>query len=518
MMKFLRSQSQTVLVLILVVIGGSFLFYGNVGSLLTSSTGRGNDFGRIDNQDLSVAELYQAVRTTRDALVMSGHAQQLSEPGGRAAVAQEAWRQLLLLHEADRLHVQISDQELIDYIQSQSIFQKDGAYSPELYAKQMTTLQNNFHISPDAFETVVRNSLRTDAVSRALFSPVRAGADNVAADYGKYFGPTQVSVVTFDPKAVAGTVKVTPDEVQAEYKAHPDDPTYRTPEKRKVDYVLLSLTPEQAKLPAKDKAAAIEALGEKALDFALSLQPDPANGGSNQTALPDFQAAAKKKGLGVQTTDFFSTETSPSGLPPSPAFNNAAFALTKDDPVSKVVELDNGVAVLHLDDIQMSDLKPLDQVQADIVKKLQQTKAAQQVQLLSQIMAATLKQMVAGGTDFKKAAEGQKLSVQTLPPFVPAKIPEGDQRLQMIAYATLDLPVGGVSKAVPMEGDNSVVVIHVDSRAPADPTGLADFETRFRQRQDEQVRNSVYMDWAEWMSKRPGTHKPPDLDQYGGVE
>ena len=353
MMKFLRSQSQTVLVLILVVIGGSFLFYGNVGNLLTSSTGRGSDFGRIDNQDLSVAELYQAVRTTRDALVMAGHAEQLNQPGGRAALAEEAWRQLLLLHEADRLHVEISDQELIDYIQNQSIFQKDGVYSPDLYQKQMTLLQNNLHISPDAFETVVRNSLRTDAVSRALFSPVRAGGANVDAEYGKYFGPTQVSVVTFDPKTVAATVPVTPDEIQAEYKAHPDDPEYRTPEKRKVDYVMLSLTPDDAKKPAKEKATAIEALGEKALDFALSLQPDPGNGGTSQTALPDFKSAAQKKGLSVQTTDFFANDTPPSGMAPSPAFNNAAFSLTKDDPVSKVVELDNGVAVLHLDDIQM---------------------------------------------------------------------------------------------------------------------------------------------------------------------
>ena len=419
MMKFLRSQSQTVLVLILVVIGASFLFYGNVGSLLTSSTGRGSDFGRIDNQDLSVAELYQAVRTTRDGLLMNGRAQQLAQSGARAAVAQEAWRQLLLLHEADRLHVQVSDEELVTYIQS--IFQKDGAYSPDLYQKAMTALQSNYHISPDAFEAVVRDGLRSEAVKGILFSPVRAGGADIDTAYAKYFGPTQISVVTFDPKTVAATLKVNPDEIQAEYKAHPDDPAYRTAEKRKVDYVLLSLTPEQAKLPAKDKAAAIEALGEKALDFALSLQPDPANTGSTQSAPPDFQTAAKKKGLDVQTTDYFAADTPPSGLPPSPAFNNAAFGLTTDDPVSKVVELDNGVAVLRLDDIQMSQLKPLDQVKADIVKKLQQTKASEQVGLMSQIMAATLKQAVAGGTDFRKAAAAQRLSLQTLPSFLPEK-------------------------------------------------------------------------------------------------
>ena len=36
MMKFLRSQSQTVLVVVLGVIGLGFLFYGNSGNLLTT--------------------------------------------------------------------------------------------------------------------------------------------------------------------------------------------------------------------------------------------------------------------------------------------------------------------------------------------------------------------------------------------------------------------------------------------------------------------------------------------------
>jgi parvulin-like peptidyl-prolyl isomerase len=516
MMKFLRSQSQTVLIVILGVIGASFLFYGNVGNLLTGSGGRGNDFGRIDGQDLSVAELYDAVRSTRDALVMSGHAQQLSAPGGRAAIAQEAWRQLLLLHEADSLHIQLTDQELIDDIHNQPIFQKNGVYSPELYQAQMTTLQNTFHISPDAFEEVVRNSLRTDAVSKALFSTVRTSVRDVSAEYEKYDGATQVSEVIFDPKMRAATTPVSPDEIAAEYKAHPDNPAYRTPEKRKVDYILLPLAADQAMLPAKEKNAAIEALGEKALDFVLALQPEPANGGSSTP--PDFFAEAKKRGLNPQTTDFFAADAPPAGLPPSPAFNSAAFSLSKENPVSKVVELDNGVAVLHLDDVQPSELKPLDEVKGEITRQLQQTKAVQETQVAAEISAQSMRaQLAKGGGDFKALAAAQKLNVQTLPSFIPTKVSQNDERLATIAYASTELPVGGISNPIPLTGD-TVAIIHVDSRQPADPSGLAAFELRFREKEDEQVRNLVYVDWAEWMSKRPGTHKPPELDQYGGVE
>jgi peptidyl-prolyl cis-trans isomerase D len=530
MMKFLRSQSQTVLVVVLGVIGLGFLFYGNSGNFLTTGSGHvSNDFGRIDGEDLTVAELTDAVRNTRDAIAIHGESDKLRQPGASDQVAEEAWRQLLLLREADRLHIVISDQELIDYIRSQSVFQKDGAYSPEVYEKMMAELGNILHVSADAgvdpiantkaiFETVLRNDLRIEAVRKALFSGVRNSARDVSAQFEKYYGPVTVSLVTFDPKSFVAAAQVTPAEIEAEYKAHPENPAYRTTEKRKVDYVLFLLTPDQTKLPDAKKAAAKDALGQKALDFALALQPEPSASGENAPPPPDFLAEANKLGLAPATTDFFAADTPPANVPPSPAFNTAAFSLTKDNPVSQVVELDNGVAVLHLAEIQPSDLRPLEEVKADIQKQLQQTKGQQTAQITAQIMAKTLQGAVAKGADFKTAAAGMKLKVETLPSFVPINAPQKDERLLTIAYATTSLTPGQVSDPVPMQADNTILVLHIDSRATADPANLADFETRFRQSQDQQLQSTVYIDWANWKSKQPGTHKPPELDQYGSVE
>jgi peptidyl-prolyl cis-trans isomerase D len=529
MMKFLRSQSQTVLVVVLGVIGLGFLFYGNSGNFLTSGSGRvSNDFGRIDGEDLTVAELTDAVRNTRYSLIINGHAQDLRQPGASGQIAQEAWRQLLLLREADRLHIVISDQELVNYIQSLPPFQKDGVYSPEVYEKMMKQLGNILHLSAEdgvdpvantkaIFETVLRNDLCTRAVSNALFSSVRSSARDVSDKYEKYYGPATVSFVTFDPKSFVAAAQVTPAEIEAEYKDHPLNPAYRTQEKRKVDYVLFLLTPDQAKLPDAQKAAAKDALGQKALDFALAFQPEPSASGETPPP-PDFLAEANKRSVAPATTDFFAADTPPANVPPSPAFNNAAFSLTKDNPISKVVELDNGVAVLHLSEIQPSDLRPLEEVKADIVKQLQQSKGQQTANIMAQIMAKTLQSNVEKGADFKTVATGMKLKVETLPAFVPVNAPKNDQRLQTIAYATTSLAPGQVSDPVPVQADSTTLILHLDSRGPADPAGLAEFETRFRQAQDQELRSMVYIDWANWKSKQPGTHKPPELDAYGGVE
>ncbi len=497
--------------------------------MLTGSGGHiSDDYGKIDGSDLTVSDLTTAIRNTRYSLVLSGRAQQLAQPGVRAQVAQEAWRQLLLLREADCLHIQVSDNELGDFIRSQPLFQKDGVFSPEVYQSVMGQLQIFSRIPLDAgsdplmttkttYENVMRDNLRAQAVKSALFSSVRGSAADLSEQYEKFYGPATVDLITFDPKTIENSVQIAPEEIEAEYKAHPMNPDYRTKEKRNIDYVIFPLTADQAKLPAKDKAAAINALGEKALDFALAFQPEPsANGATNP--VPDFNSEAKKRGLTPVTTGFFTVDAPPSGLPPSPSFNNAAFELTKDNAISKVVELDNGVAVLHLAEIQPSDILPLDQVKAGIIAALRAAKAVQTEELAAGKASGDLKAAMAKGATFAAAAASLNLKVETVPAFVPRKVPATDAKLRVAAYVATTLSPGQVSDAAPIQGTDSMVIVHLDSRAKADPAGLSDFAKQFGEMQNQQLQTWTYLDWANWESNLRGTRRPPNLDSYGGVE
>jgi peptidyl-prolyl cis-trans isomerase D len=529
MMKFLRSQSQFVLVVLAVLCLG-FLFYGS-GNLLTGSGQRAsNDFGRIEGDDVSVAQLYDAVRSTREKLIMNGQQQILQQPDAAKRIAGAAWGQMLLEHEADKLHIAISDQEVVNRIKEYPNFQKNGVFNLDTYKAQMKFMQFMLRIPQDGsvdptaatqatFEKLIREELRSNAVMGALFGTIRSTAHDVTEEYEKYDGPATVSYVVFDPAALASTVHVTEADIENEYKEHPTNPAYRTKEKRKVDYVLILLSPEQQKLPDDQKTKAKDALGQKALDFALAFQPNPsATSGGSTPPTPDFQAEAKKRGLALGTTDFFTDDSTPAGVPPSPAFNSAAFGLTKDNPISKVVELDNGVAVIHLDEIQPSELQPLEALKPAIEKQLQQSKAVEMAEAKAKLSSAVLKAAVAKGTDFKTAAAALKLNVVTAPSFVPTKVPATDSKLQAVAYASVSLKPGEVSVPVPIQSDENFIVAHLDSRAPADPAGLTTFETQFRQERDQQLRDAAYSDWVVWMGKQPGTHAPPDLDAYGSAD
>jgi peptidyl-prolyl cis-trans isomerase D len=514
MMKFLRSQSQTVLILILAFICVGFFFYGNSGMLNGGGGGGPTDFGRIDGENLSVADLYGAVRNMRNLTMLEGRDQDVSP----AQIAEEAWQQQLALHEANKLHIDVSDADLLAFIQSRPEFQKDGVYSPELYRTAMTNLQNIRHISPDAYAGLIHDELRTQALYRTLFSSIRAIGADVQAQYQKQYGPVQISYISYPAAPFVAAAKVTPQEIEAAYKANPMNPAYRTDEKRQVEYVLFPLDPSQMKLADKDKTTAIQTLGDKALEFALALQPDPNAPNTSTPPAADFQAEAKKRGLTPITTNFFPVNTPPAGMPPSPSFNNAAFALTKEDPISKVVPLDNGVVVMHLVQIQPSELRPLAEVTPAIEKELQQQKGAQEQETAASLASGMLQADLKRGIDFKAAAAAHHFTVETLSAFVPRKASMSDMKVATLGYFSAMLPVGAVSQPIPLQTDNSVLVLHVDSRAPADPAGLADFETHFRETQDQQSRGAAFLDWANWQSKQSGTHRPPNLDAYGAVD
>ena len=154
-------------------------------------------------------------------------------------------------------------------------------------------------------------------------------------------------------------------------------------------------------------------------------------------------------------------------MPPSPAFNNAAFALTKDNTISKVVELDNGVAVLHLAEIQPSDLRPLNEVRRRSRSIFSESKCQQAAQLKAQIDGPNAQgEQSPRATDFKTAAAAMNLKVETLPAFVPIKAAPSDPRLQTIAYDRDRLTPGQVSDPVPVQTDNTDSLSFISTAAP----------------------------------------------------
>jgi peptidyl-prolyl cis-trans isomerase D len=89
-----------------------------------------------------------------------------------------------------------------------------------------------------------------------------------------------------------------------------------------------------------------------------------------QQKLPDFSQIAKELNLNIFQTPLFTRGEYLPKIGPSPAFQEAAFSLSKDNPLSAVVEMERGYGILHLDERTSVKKEDYEKDKAELQKSL----------------------------------------------------------------------------------------------------------------------------------------------------
>ena len=208
----------------------SFIFWG-IGNFTFLS---GSSAATVDGVEISTAQLEGAYQNqllqysdygnlpaeTRQAIKSSTLERMIRETVVDLYVGEEGYR--------------IGDEQIAEIIQSAPEFQEDGVFKKELYYNWLDqTVQ-----SARAFEAQQRQALRLGQLQRGI----GATAFVTPTEYRRYlnllFEKRQVSVATFDIAALADTVVIKDEEVQAYYESHPDD--FRSPEAVDFEYIEIS--------------------------------------------------------------------------------------------------------------------------------------------------------------------------------------------------------------------------------------------------------------------------------------
>lgn len=499
MINFFRNQSQIFLGILLALIGASFIFYTKFSSM---DYLRNTSIAKIEGHSLSPDEF----RTAEQAVtIMYTLRTGQRFPAENEILVRQIWNRLLLLSGADDLKIQVSDDEVSDFIQKLPFLQKDGKFQIGLYNQFVGGFLNSQKVSEARFEQIVQDDLRIEKLESTLVSPIHASTPEVNETLQKYFGPVKLSYITFDSAAYLSKAEVSPQEIQKAYQDDSANPEYRTKEKRKVAYAFFPLSPAQQKLTGKDKDVAKQALGEQAMNFSVALLDE------KDGKKPDFNQTAQNFKATVGTTDFFAVDETPKGIPASPNFNQAAFHLTPSDPNSNVVETDAGCYVLQLLDIQASQPKPLDEVKSLIEKNLKDRKAAEMARSMAKVNQALLQAELKKGVPFKTAAAQLKLAVSDLPEFVPADPKLKDPKLGEFLQLTQTLSPGQLSEFLPsMEGGS---IVYMESRKPASMDDVAKNAAAIRQSLEGRKRSLFLQEWLNRQAHKPGTEPPAELSK-----
>ena len=417
-------QHKKLIQIVLAIIFLPFAFFG-VDSYFRASDS-GNNVATVGGQPISQQEFTQALQERQNYVQrLAGNRLDpalLDSPELRFTVLDGLVRQRLLVSQAMRNNVLVSDQQLQELISEQPAFKEDGKFSHARY-EEVLRRQN---ATPVGFESSLRRDLMVQRVIDAYQSTAiisNAVSEKLLAINGQQ---REVSQSVLEPEKFVAQVKLEEGGVKEYYGAHQDE--YRVPEQARLEYVVLSLdsiasqvevgsdevkafyeqNPKQyargeerqashiliavdAKASAEEKQAALA----KAEDLAKQVRKKPAGFADlAKSQSKDPGSAAKGGDLG-----FF-----PRGAMVKP-FDDAVFGM-KVGEIAGPVESNFGYHIIRLAAVKgqgFDDVKK--QVEADVKRQKASKKFAE---LAEQFNNLVFEQ----GDSLKPAASALKLSVQ----------------------------------------------------------------------------------------------------------
>jgi peptidyl-prolyl cis-trans isomerase D len=299
-----------------------------------------------------------------------------------------------LMHEvAAREVFRVPDVQLQQFIAGIPAFQDNGKFSPERY-REVLAAQN---MTPAGFE----QRLRQDLLLAPVTDPIAAGNIVAKSSAERYLSLLQqkreVAAAAVDPDQFLSSVKIDDAAVKAHYDANPT--SYKTPELAKFEYLVLdqdALASQTAVDPAEVKAqyennrkAYTKPEERDASHILIAVKPDakPAEKEAARKKAEDLYAQVKanpakfaelaKKysddpGSAVQGGDLGLFQRGNMVKP----FDDAVFGMKVGDIVGPI-ETNFGYHVIKLNAINPAQVRPFDEVKAQIEADIKTQKAAQ---------------------------------------------------------------------------------------------------------------------------------------------
>ena len=356
--------------------------------------------------------------------------------------------QRLILHEAKRLHLQVSDKELIDSIQKIEAFQSAGVFDNALYQRMLARNQLN----PEEFESLQRKALLLGRMKSLVEDGIKVSDEealewyhlgNTAVDvdfvrfhpekYEKidipdsevqtYFENNKASYKTqpkvkvcyveFDPRSYDSQVRISEEDITAYYNEHRKE--FEKPKTVEVRHILFSVEQD-----ADDRE--VEAARERALkirNLAVSGQ--------------DFAELAKKYSDGPtkDSGGYLGTFKREDLLKP---FADRAFSM-KAGEISEPVRTQFGWHIIKVENVNAASALSQTAASAEIVKKL----TAERSRTIAYDSAEALYDLTFDINDLVKAAAIQNLAVHTTGFFNSQDPPDGFREKPKFATVAFSL-------------------------------------------------------------------------------
>src|SRR5258705_10285709 len=326
------------------------------------------------------------------------------------------------LAEADRIGIDVSDEEVRQRIFAMPAFQENGGFIGEQRYQQLLRMQRP-PMMPSEFETNVRRGLTVEKLRASLTDWLGVSDKELEEEYRRRNDKVKLAVVTFSADSFRTQATASDADVAGYFDGHKED--FKIPEKRKIRYLLLDVEAMRAKVvvPAADLEKAYngsieqyttpEQVRASHILFKTEGKDDATVKAKAEEILKqakagaDFADLAKKNSEDEQSAknggdlDYFGRGRM------VPEFDQAVFAM-QPGQLSDLVKTQYGDHVIKMVDKKNAATRPL----AEVRQQLNDQLAYERAQSQAADLASKLEKQITKAADLDKTAKAEGLAVQ----------------------------------------------------------------------------------------------------------
>lgn len=490
------------------------------------------DYSRIRSD--KVATVYGRGVTTMDLqhnarmyglaqlLGMDTLTQSLSAGAGadqNSAVEAFVFNLMILDHEKTRLGIEPTDAEKADFIKNLRGLRGPNGFDPQKYREISENVLPQFGFTDAQIEELASDALAVSRIKELVTAGVSVPDVESKTDFDERYGKLFVHAIRIRGSDFAKEIKISDDDIKKYFDSHQNE--FKTDEKRKVDFVSLTLSDEQKKLQGKERVDALQKLADRANDVAQALGEKGAN----------FQQIATKFQLPIKTTGEFTAAEPDPQLKVDAQLSSAAFQLSQQEPTSDVIQSPDGFYILHLAGITPSRPLSLDEAKAKIAETLKNSRTREMAMNKGRNAAQTLRDSLKSGAPMNTALEKAGLKEEAVPPFTlnDAFTSAGadgkkdrPKDFTAIANAASQTQPGEVSDFLPSEDGG--IIVYVEKREAPDEARYGQERPSFDERILHNKRDALFTEWlrdrerdAGLLAENESQNAPPPPAARGAV-
>jgi peptidyl-prolyl cis-trans isomerase D len=453
MLNILRKKgvSKRIIWVIVILIILSFGLFGTAYLLSNGKTER--YAGQIYGKNITVEDYnksYQDVNV--QAIIRYGD--KFSSIKEFLNLESETWDRLILLEEARKRNIKVSDKEVIEKIETYPFFQRDGQFDSLLYND---ILKYVFHLTPRDFEENTRETLKLTKMFDQESQSVTVNEQEVMDAFQNQNQKVQVSYILISPNQFKNKANVTEEDLKKYYEEHKND--FTSPPSINVEY--LTLNYPAPKPDEKTDSPETETAKKAVRDLANAISQSLA-------AQPDLKKAAEENKLELKTTGLFSLEHPDMSLGWSFDTFNQLFSLKQND-LGGPYETSTGLIIVKVIDKKDSFIPEYEQVKdkvkENLVNNIATTMAKQKAQEVLPSVEDGMK--ASSAAEFSEVAKNLGLNIEQTPLFTRGQyLPKIglEKGFQDAAFALTK--ENKLSKVI--ETQSGPCILHLDQVAEAD--------------------------------------------------